>query len=218
MRKRGLTSKLLIFGLGLLLAVGAAAVRAQAQDSAPDALVKSITQDVISAIKQDKEIQAGNSKKVTDLVEAKILPHFNFGRMTQLAMAVNWRRASADQQRMLTQEFRALLVRTYSTALSSYRDQVIDYKPLRAKAEDTEVTVRSEVRQKGAQPVSIDYELEKTPTGWKVFDVKVGGVSLITTYKDDFANQVRESGVDGLIKTLMSKNRQSDSRSKTDKT
>lgn len=208
--------KVLMCGLGFLLAMGVAAV--QAQDLAPDALVKGITQDVISTIKQDKDIQAGNSKKVTDLVEAKILPHFNFGRMTQLAMAVNWRRASPDQQRALTQEFRALLVRTYSSALSSYRDQVIDYKPLRAKAEDTEVTVRSEVRQKGAQPVSIDYELEKTPAGWKVFDVKVGGVSLITTYKDDFANQVRESGVDGLIKTLMSKNRQSDSRSKTDKT
>lgn len=216
MRKRGLTLKFLLCGLGFLLTVAAGG--ATAQDSAPDALVKGITQDVISTIKQDKDIQSGNSKKVTDLVEAKILPHFNFGRMTQLAMAVNWRRASPDQQRMLTQEFRALLVRTYSSALSSYRDQVIDYKPLRAKADDTEVTVRSEVRQKGAQPVTIDYELEKTPTGWKVFDVKVGGVSLITTYKDDFANQVRESGVDGLIKTLASKNRQSDSRSKTDKT
>jgi len=190
----------------------------KAQDSAPDALVKGITQEVIAAIKQDEDIQAGNSKKVTDLVEARVLPHFSFGHMTQLAMAVNWRKASPDQQRMLTQEFRALLVRTYSSALSSYRDQIIDYKPLRAKAEDTEVTVRSEVRQKGAQPVSIDYELEKTPAGWKVFDVKVGGVSLITTYKDDFANQVRESGIDGLIKTLASKNRQSDSRNKTDKT
>jgi phospholipid transport system substrate-binding protein len=216
MRERGLTSKFLLCGLGFLLAAAAGVVKAQ--DSAPDSLVKGITQEVISAIKQDKDIQTGNSKKVTDLVEAKILPHFNFGRMTQLAMAVNWRKASPDQQRVLTQEFRALLVRTYSSALSSYRDQIIDYKPLRAKAEDTEVTVRSEVRQKGAQPVSIDYELEKTPAGWKVFDVKVGGVSLITTYKDDFANQVRESGVDGLIKTLASKNRQSDSRNKTDKT
>jgi phospholipid transport system substrate-binding protein len=216
MRKRGLTLKFLLCGLGFLLTAATGGVTAQ--DSAPDALVKSITQDVISAIKQDKDIQSGNSKKVTDLVEAKILPHFNFGHMTQLAMAVNWRRASPDQQRMLTQEFRALLVRTYSSALSSYRDQIIDYKPLRAKVEDTEVTVRSEVRQKGAQPVTIDYELEKTPSGWKVFDVKVGGVSLITTYKDDFANQVRESGVDGLIRTLASKNRQSDSRSKTDKT
>lgn len=215
MRKRGLTLKFLLCGLGILFTAISGVV--MAQDVAPDALVKGITQDVISAIKQDKDIQAGNSKKVTDLVESKILPHFNFGRMTQLAMAVNWRRASPDQQRMLTQEFRVLLVRTYSSALSSYRDQAIDYKPLRAKAEDTEVTVRSEVRQKGAQPVSIDYELEKTPAGWKVFDVKVGGVSLITTYKDDFANQVRESGVDGLIKTLASKNRQSDSR-KTDKT
>ena len=216
MRKRGLIVRFLLCGLGLLLTAAVGVVKAQ--DSAPDALVKGITQEVIAAIKQDKDIQAGNSKKVTDLVEARVLPHFNFGHMTQLAMAVNWRKASPDQQRMLTQEFSALLVRTYSSALSIYRDQIIDYKPLRAKAEDTEVTVRSEVRQKGAQPVSIDYELEKTPAGWKVFDVKVGGVSLITTYKDDFANQVRESGIDGLIKTLASKNRQSESRNKTDKT
>ena len=196
----------------------AGAPGAFAQDAAPDALVKGITQDVIATIKQDKEIQAGNPRKVADLVDAKILPHFNFARMTQLAVAVNWRRASAEQQRALTQEFRTLLVRTYSSALSNYRDQVIEYKPVRARPEDTEVTVRSEVKQRGAQPVTIDYDMEKTPSGWKVFDVKVGGVSLITTYREDFANQVREAGVDGLIKTLASKNRQLDSRNKTDKT
>jgi phospholipid transport system substrate-binding protein len=216
MQKRSQTLKFFLCGIAILLAAGMRG--AIAQDVAPDSLVKSITQDVIGVIKQDKDIQTGNSKKVADLVEGKILPHFNFARMTQLAMAVNWRKASADQQRQLTQEFRSLLVRTYSSALSSYRDQVIDYKPLRAKPEDNEVTVRSEVKQKGAQPVTIDYDMEKTPSGWKVYDVKVGGVSLITTYKDDFANQVRESGVDGLIKTLASKNRQSDSRNKTDKT
>ena len=216
MQIRSLKLKLFVCGVAILLAAGMRV--AIAQDVTPDSLVKSITQDVIGAIKQDKDIQAGNSKKVADLVEGKILPHFNFARMTQLAMAVNWRKASADQQRQLTQEFRSLLVRTYSSALSSYRDQVIDYKPLRAKPEDNEVTVRSEVKQRGAQPVTIDYDMEKTPSGWKVYDVKVGGVSLITTYKDDFANQVREQGVDGLIKTLASKNRQSDSRSKTDKT
>jgi phospholipid transport system substrate-binding protein len=179
-----------------------------AQDIAPDALVKGITQDVIAVIKQDKEIQAGNARKISELVDSKVLPHFNFSRMAQLAVAVNWRKATPDQQKAITQEFRALLVRTYSTALSSYRDQVIEYKPLRARAEDTEVTVKSEVKQKGAQPVTIDYDMEKTPSGWKVFDVKVGGVSLITTYKEEFANQVRESGVDGLIKTLATKNRQ----------
>lgn len=214
MRDSTLKCLFLILGFGLI----AGAPGAFAQDAAPDALVKGITQDVIATIRQDKDIQAGNSKKVADLVEAKVLPHFNFVRMTQLAVAVNWRRASPEQQRSLTQEFRTLLVRTYSSALSSYRDQVIEYKPLRARPEDTDVTVRSEVKQKGAQAVTIDYDLEKTPSGWKVFDVKVGGVSLITTYKDDFANQVREAGLDGLIKTLASKNRQSDSRNKTDKT
>jgi phospholipid transport system substrate-binding protein len=183
-----------------------------AQDMPADALVKSITQDVIAVIKQDKEIQAGNSRKISELVDSKVLPHFNFSRMAQLAVAVNWRKATPDQQKAITQEFRALLVRTYSTALSSYRDQVIEYKPLRARAEDTEVTVKSEVKQKGAQAVSIDYDMEKTPAGWKVFDVKVGGVSLITTYKEEFANQVRESGVDGLIKTLAAKNRQAENR------
>jgi len=203
---------------GTVLACGLIAGPARADDAAPDAQVKAVTQDVLSTIKQDKDIQGGNIKKLAELVDAKILPSFDFTRMTQLALAVNWRRATPEQQKALTQEFRTLLVRTYSTALSSYRDQVIEFKPLRARPEDTEVTVRSEVKQKGAQPVTIDYDMEKTAAGWKVFDVKVGGVSLITTYKDDFANQVRDTGVDGLIKTLASKNRQSDARGKTDKT
>lgn len=186
-----------------------------AQETAPDALVKVITQEVIAVIKQDKDIQAGNARKVSELVDSKVIPHFNFVRMAQLAVAVNWRKASVDQQKALTQEFRTLLVRTYSSALSSYRDQVIEIKPLRARAEDTEVTVKSEVKQKGTQPVIIDYEMEKTSAGWKVFDVKVAGVSLITTYKEDFANQVREAGLDGLIKTLTARNRQAESRTRT---
>ncbi len=185
-----------------------------AQELAPDLLVKNITQDVISVIKQDKDIQSGNTRKIVDLVETKVLPHFNFAHMTQLAMAINWRKATPEQQKLLVQEFKTLLVRTYSTALSSYRDQVIEFQPLRARPEDTEITVRSEVKQKGAQSVTIDYDMEKTAGGWKVFDVKVGGVSLITTYKDDFASQVRETGVEGLIKLLSAKNRQNDARAK----
>jgi phospholipid transport system substrate-binding protein len=129
--------------------------------------------------------------------------------MTRIAMARNWRLASPEQQKELTREFRTLLVRTYSTALTSYRDQAIEFKPLRARPEDTEVTVRSEVRQPGAQPVSIDYEMEKTPDSWKVYDVTIGGVSLVTTYRETFAAEVREHGVDGLIKALASKNGQS---------
>ena len=180
---------------------------APAQDVAPDVLVRSITTEVIEIIKQDKDIQAGNSKKIADLVEKRILPHFSFAHMTRIAVAVNWRRATPEQQKVLTEEFKTLLVRTYSNALSLYRDQAIEFKPLRMRPDDVDVTVKSEIRQKGAQPVTLYYDMEKTPTGWKVYDVKVSGVSLITNYREDFAAQVRESGIDGLIKTLVSKNR-----------
>jgi phospholipid transport system substrate-binding protein len=182
---------------------------AQAQELAPDLLVKSISQEVIAVLKQDKDIQAGNPKKIEALIEAKVIPHFNFTRMTRIAMARNWRVTTPEQQKELTAEFKTLLVRTYSTALSNYRDQAIDYKPLRAKPEDVEVTVRSEVKRSGSsQMVAIDYEMEKTPNGWKVYDVKVEGVSLVTTYRDTFTSEVKEGGVDGLIKSLAAKNRQ----------
>ena len=191
---------------------------AQAQQLAPDVLVKSITEEVVTILKKDQDIQAGDSKKAADVIETKIVPHFDFIRMTRIAMGRNWRVASPEQQKELAGEFKTLLVRTYSTALANYRDQQIDYKPLRSKPEDTEVTVRSDVKQSGSsQPVSIDYEMEKTPNGWKVYDVKVGGVSLVTTYRDTFAGEVRERGVDGLIKSLSTKNRQPE-RSKAGKT
>jgi phospholipid transport system substrate-binding protein len=183
---------------------------AAAQDArAPDALVKDVTQEVIGIIKQDKDIQAGNTRKTVVLVEQKVLPHFNFTRMTALAMGINWRRATPDQQKLLVDQFRTLLVRTYSTALSAYRNQTIDFKPLRAPpAADAEVVVRSEVKQSGTEPVAIDYSMERTPDGWKVYDVAIGGVSLVTTYRDTFAGEVRSGGVEGLIRTLEGKNRQ----------
>jgi phospholipid transport system substrate-binding protein len=191
---------------------------AQAQQVAPDVLVKSITEEVVAILKKDQAIQAGDSKRAADVIETKIVPHFNFVRMTRIAMGRNWRLASPEQQKELAGEFKTLLVRTYSTALSNYREQQIDYRPLRAKPEDTEVTVRSDVRQSGSsQPISIDYEMEKTPNGWKVYDVKVGGVSLVTTYRDTFASEVKERGVDGLIKSLVTKNSQPE-RSKAGKT
>lgn len=193
----------------LLWAFAALAVPvATAQELAPDALVTSVTQEVIGIIKQDKDIQAGDRKKTISLVEEKVLPHFDFTRMTALAMGANWRKATPEQQQALVNEFRTLLVRTYSTALSAYRNQVIEVKPLRAKPGDTEVLVRSEVKQSGAEPVTLDYRMEKTASGWKVYDVAVGGVSLVTTYKDAFATEVRNGGVDGLIKALAEKNRQ----------
>jgi phospholipid transport system substrate-binding protein len=182
---------------------------AAAQDAqSPDGLVKNVTQDVLAIVKQHRDIQAGNTKKTVALVEEKVLPHFNFTRMTALAMGVNWRKATPEQQKQLVDEFRTLLVRTYSTALSSYRNQTIDFKPLRAQPADTDVMVRSEVRQSGTEPVTIDYSMEKTASGWKVYDVVVGGVSLVTTYRDTFANEVRSSGIDGLLKSLTDKNRQ----------
>lgn len=182
---------------------------AHAQAVSPDAMVRGITDDVAATIMKDKDIQAGDVKKAADLIEAKIVPHFNFTRMARLAMARNWRSATPDQQKELADEFKTLLVRTYSTALVNYKGQQIDYKPLRAKPDDTEVTVKSEVKQSGSsQPVSIDYDLEKTDSGWKIYDVKVGGVSLVTTYRDTFASEVREHGVDGLIKSLAAKNRE----------
>ena len=183
------------------------ATAASAQELAPDALVKKISDEVIEIIKQDKDIKAGNQKKINELVDAKVLPHFNFSRMTALAVGRNWPKANAEQQKLLINEFRNLLVRTYSSALTTYKNQVIEFKPLRAAAGDADVTVRTQVKQPGTEPVSIDYGLEKTPAGWKVYDVVVGGVSLVTNYRETFNAEIRDGGVDGLIKSLASKNR-----------
>lgn len=199
--------------VSFLFAVLAPLAAAQAA-LAPDALVRSVTEEVIDIVKQDKDIRSGNTKKTIALVEQKVLPHFNFTRMTALAMGINWRKATPEQQKMLVEEFRALLVRTYSTALTTYRNQTIEYKPLRAQPTDTDVMVRSEVRQSGAEPVSIDYSMEKTSSDWKVYDVAVGGVSLVTTYRDTFANEVRNGGIEGLLKSLTDKNRQLEARSR----
>jgi phospholipid transport system substrate-binding protein len=194
----------------LCLSLFAAAV--VAQDVAPDALVKSISDDVIGIVKQDKDIKAGNRKKINDLVEAKVLPHFDFDRMTALAMGRNWPKANPAQQKELVTEFRTLLVHTYSGALSTYKNEAIEFKPLRAAAGDTDVTVRTQVKRPGSEAVSIDYGMEKTASGWKVYDVVVGGVSLVTNYRETFNTEIRDSGVDGLIKSLASKNSSLDSQ------
>jgi len=190
----------------------ALAAPATAQELAPDALVKAISADVLAAIRQDKDIRAGNPKKIASLVETKILPHFDFAHTTRIAMGANWRRANPEQREQLVLEFRTLLVRTYSSALANYSDQVIEFKPLRAQAGEAQVTVKSEVRQSGAQAVSIDYEMEKTPSGWKIYDVKISGVSLAVTYRDSFAEEVRNHGIDGLIDLLSGKNRENEAR------
>jgi len=184
---------------------------APSQALAPDVLLNAVTLEVIAIIKQDKDFQAGRPMKVAHLVETKILPLFDFVHMTRLAVARNWRLASPEQQATLTMEFKTLLVRTYSTALSTYRDQVIEFKPLRVDPASTDITVRSDVRQSGTERLSIDYDMQKTPAGWKVYDIKVSGVSLVTTYRETFAEKVRDGGVDGLIKSLSDKNRQGES-------
>ena len=183
------------------------AVPAPAQDAAPDQLVKTVTLEVVELITKDKEIQAGNRAKLVQLIDAKVLPHFNFSAMTALALGQSWNKANPDQKKRLTEEFRALLVRTYASALAAYSEQKFDFRPLRAKPADTDVTVQVRVLQPGSQPVPIDYSMEKTASGWKVYDVMVGGVSLVANYRTEFNNVVRESGIDGLIKNLNAKNR-----------
>ena len=175
---------------------------------APDALVKSVTTEVIDIVRADKAIQSGDSSAAVVLVEEKVLPHFDFRIMTSLAVGRDWRQASKEQREKLVEEFRTLLVRTYSNALTTYRDQTIDYKPLRARDGDTDVTVRTEVRQPGARPVSIDYSLEKQGDEWKVYDVVVAGVSLVTNYRSSFSNEIRSTGIDGLISSLEDKHAQ----------
>lgn len=202
----------------LLLASALLAPALPAQEVAPNVLLQSTTLEVLTAMKQERNLHAGQSTQVASLVETKVLPLFDFSRMTRVAAARNWRLATPEQQAALTAAFRTLLVRTYSTALSSYRDQVIEFKSLRVALTDTEVTVKSVVKQSGTAPVAMDYDMEKTPAGWKVFDIKVAGISLVTTYRDSFAELVRDGGVDGLIKALEDKNRQGDSRSAAPKT
>jgi len=198
----------IVFKFALALISALAAPFSLAQDVAPDVLLKAVTSEVIAIIRQDKDIQAGDPAKVADLVETRILPLFDFIRMTRIAVARNWRLATSEQQEALTLEFKTLLVRTYSTALSGYRDQVIEYKPLRLAPDATEVTVKSDVQQAGAERLTIDYDMEKTPAGWKVYDIKIAGVSLVTTYRGTFAGKVRDGGIDGLIKSLSDRNRQ----------
>ena len=192
--------------------VPGAAAQSQAQGAqavaelmAPDVLVKTVTLEVVDIIQKDKEIQKGDKKKVIALIETKVLPHFNFQVMTSSAVGRNWDKASAEQKARLIEEFKTLLVRTYSSAIAAYSNQKLDFRPLRAKPTDTDVTVNVRVIQ-GNQPVTIDYDMEKRPTGWKVWDVRVGGISLVANYRTEFDNQVRERGIDGLIKALQAKN------------
>lgn len=177
-----------------------------AQGLSPDALARSVTEEVLSAIRADKEMQAGNQKKIVELVEAKVLPHFNFAAMTQVAMGRNWRQANPAQQKRLIGEFRTLLVRTYTTAFSQYKNQTVDYKPVRMSANDTDVVVQSLIKQPSGAPVAVDFNMEKTDQGWKVYNIKIEGISLVENYRNTFNSEIQKHGVDGLIKALSDKN------------
>jgi phospholipid transport system substrate-binding protein len=190
----------------LVFALAATASHALA-DVAPDALARSVTDEVLAIVRADKELQAGNPQKVAQLVETKVLPHFNFTRMTQLAVGKNWRQASPEQQRVLTEEFKTLLVRTYTTAFTQYKNQTIDIKPLRMSPSDTDVIVKSAIRQPTGQPIAVDYSMEKAGQTWKVYDVKIEGISLVENYRNTFNGEIQRGGVDGLIRTLQTKNK-----------
>ncbi|WP_028206564.1 MlaC/ttg2D family ABC transporter substrate-binding protein [Paraburkholderia nodosa] len=175
--------------------------------SNPDAMVQTVTQQVMSQIKGDKTIQSGDISKITLLVNEKILPYTDFHRTTQLAMGRNWRTATPEQQQQVIEQFKTLLIRTYSGALAQVRDQQIQYKPFRANPDDTDVVVRSTVMN-GGQPIELDYRLYKTPQGWRVYDINVLGAWLIQAYQQQFQEKIQQGGVDGLIQFLTQRNQQ----------
>lgn len=188
-----------------LACFGAATVQAQATKG-PDVLIKEVSSDVLDAVKADNTIRAGDVQKVIALVDTKVMPYVNFQRMTASAVGRYWRQATPEQQKRLQEEFKILLVRTYSGALAQVKDQTVQLKPMRSTPEDTEVVVRSEVRGKG-DPIQLDYRLEKTPTGWKIYDVNVLGVWLVENYRNSFAQEIGANGVDGLIAKLAERNK-----------
>ena len=199
-----------LFALAALaFAFGAqAAAPAAPAGEAPDALVKRISQDVIDTAKADKDIQAGNQKRVMELVESKILPYVDFQRMTALASGRFWRDATPEQKQQLSTEFRTLLIFTYSGALSQIKNETVEFKPLRADPTDTEVEVRSQVNVARGEPILLNYRVAKSPAnGWKIYDINVLGAWLVETYKGTFASEISKGGIDGLIKALSEKNK-----------
>ncbi len=174
---------------------------------APDVLVKQTAEDVLITIKNDQEIQAGNQKKLFAVAEEKILPNFDFDRVCRMVLGKNWKSATPEQQASFQKEFRSLLLRTYASALGKYRDQVIEYKPLRAESGATNVSVKTQILQAGGQPIAVDYSLVKVDGGWKVYDIVIESVSLVTNYRSQFSNEIRQNGFDSLIKKLADKNK-----------
>ncbi|MFI5447288.1 phospholipid-binding protein MlaC [Polaromonas sp. UC242_47] len=195
-----------VVGASLALALLAVGPAARAADEAPDVLIKRTSTEVLDTIRADKAIQGGDVSRVIALVDSKIMPNVNFTRMTAAAVGRNWRQATPEQQKRLQEEFKTLLVRTYAGALSQVKDQTINVKPLRAAPTDTEVLVRTEVIGR-SDPIQLDYRMEKTPSGWKIYDLNVLGIWLVDTYRTQFAQEITAKGVDGLIATLVQRNK-----------
>ena len=195
-----------LLAASLSLALLAAAPLVRAAEEAPDALIKRVSAEVLDNIKSDKDVQAGDMTKVLALVDGKVMPHVNFTRMTASAVGRSWRQATPEQKKRLQEEFKALLIRTYSGALSQVNDQRLDVKPLRAAPTDTEVVVRTEVLGRG-DPAQLDYRMEKTPTGWKIYDLNVLGIWMVETYRTQFSQEINAKGIDGLIAALAQRNK-----------
>ena len=195
-----------LLSAALSLALLASAPFVRAAEEGPDALIKRVSTEVLDAIKADKATQAGDTSRVLALVDTKVMPNVNFTRMTASAVGRNWRQATPAQKTRLQEEFKTLLIRTYSGALSQVKDQSLNVKPLRAAPTDTEVTVRTEVVGRG-DPVQLDYRMEKTPTGWKIYDLNVLGVWLVETYRTQFAQEINANGIDGLIASMSQRNK-----------
>jgi phospholipid transport system substrate-binding protein len=191
----------------LLLLSGAIFAQVPDQNTPPDALIKMVVTDVMTSVKADPDIQKGNIPKVMELVEKKIVPFTDMRRTTEMAMGPNWKKATPEQQAILTSEFKTLLMRTYSGALSQLRDQTVQFKALRAAPDDKEVVVKTVVIGRG-DPIPLDYRLEKGANGWKVYDMNIMGAWLVEAYRNQFANQIGQNGIDGLVKFLQDRNKQ----------
>jgi phospholipid transport system substrate-binding protein len=182
------------------------ALSVSAQEMKPDELVKKVTDEILAAVKSDKQLAAGDKQKALKLAEEKVMPHIDFQEATRLAVGRSWREASKEQKEKLTSEFRRMLVRTYSSAISAYEGQTMKVQPVHMKAGETDVTVHNQYIRPGGKPVQLDYQMHKTSEGWKIYDIIVEGVSLVLTYRSEFDAVVKQQGVDGLIKRLAEKN------------
>jgi phospholipid transport system substrate-binding protein len=201
-------AQLIVTTAAVAFSTSAIVAPAFAAAEAPDQLVKRVSTDVIETVKSDKDIQSGNRNKIMDLVNSKILPYVDAQKMTQQAAGRYWRQASPEQQKQLSDEFRTLLVYTYSGALAQIKNETVEFKPFRADPADSDVEVQSQVNMSRGEPITLNYRLSKTPQGWKIYDINVLGAWLVQTYSSTFASEISKGGVDGLIKKLHDRNQQ----------